>query len=100
MRYALSILLFCFAAGLLLSALIIRHDPKAIPRYYAAKMSNPKEYARQFSHLLLILALPPVLLGLLGLFLDPGAHVLLFGILSVVLLAGAIFWCTRLWHPD
>ncbi len=70
MDHAFSYLMFAFSGMLLLFAglLYLTGDPKLIMRGYAAKMKNPKRYARQFAKVLAIVAVAPILGGLTGLF--------------------------------
>ena len=77
MEYAFSIMMFALAAGLLLYAglLAAAKDPTLIPRHYAAKMQDPKEYAAQIARVVCITACAPALSGLIGLFSTAAAFV-------------------------
>ena len=71
MKYAYSILMFCFAGGLLLyAALMSQGNPDMIRRRYAAKMRNPKAYAKKFAKVLALVSLAPLSSGLAGLLFD------------------------------
>ena len=66
MEYAYSILMFCFAGMLLLYAglLALTGDVGLIPRNELVKMKDKKAYARQFAKVIALVALAPVLSGL------------------------------------
>lgn len=69
MERAYSILMFCFAGGILLysAILAIVKSPDLIPRYYAAKRKTKQKYAFQFAKIMALMSLAPVLSGLVGL---------------------------------
>ena len=69
MEYAYSILMFCFSGLLLLyaAALGATGDASMIVRSYAAKMRDPKAYARKFAGAVALAALAPLLSGLVAL---------------------------------
>ena len=71
MRYAYSIVMFCFAGAILLyAALMSPGNAGMIRRAYAAKMRNPKAYAKKFAKVLALVSLAPLVCGLTGLFVD------------------------------
>lgn len=74
MEQAYSILMFCFALGLLLYAVAIAlsGSTELIPRSEMVKVRDRKRYARQFAKTLAIVALGPAVSGLIGLLLGPG----------------------------
>lgn len=69
MERAYSILMFCFAGGLLLYSLILAivKSPDLIPRSYAAKRKTRQKYAVQFAKIIALVAAAPALSGLVGL---------------------------------
>lgn len=90
MEYGFSVFMFSVAVLLLLYALVLSRskDPKMIPRDYAAKMAHPREYARQFAKVIALVAMAPLLSGVVGLFAGnwiPGA-VLLLGLIVTICL--------------
>ncbi len=91
MEYGFSILMFSFAALLLLYALILcrTKDPRRIPRNRAVKMTQPLEYAKRFAKAVALVALAPLLSGVLGLFAGPWVPgvVLVLGLIVTVALA-------------
>ena len=71
MRYAYSIVMFCFAGAILLyAALMSPGNAGMIRRAYAAKMRNPKAYAKKFAKVLALVSLAPLVSGVTGLFVD------------------------------
>ena len=68
MEYAYSILMFAFAVMILLyAALVAPGNFDMIPRNYAVKVSNKKEYARKFAKVLCVVAISPAISGLIAL---------------------------------
>ncbi len=91
MEYGFSVLMFCFGGLLLLYALALcrSKDPKMIPRHYSAKILYPIQYTRYIAKIVAIVALAPILSGVVGLFLDnwiPGA-VLVAGMVAAIWLS-------------
>lgn len=88
MEYGFSILMFIFAAMLLLYALALYRskDPKMIPRHYSAKMLYPGQYARYVAKIVAVVALAPILSGVVGLFLQNWipAAVLVAGLVAAI----------------
>ena len=70
MEYAFSIIMFIFGGVLLLYAgeLAIFKSPKLIPRSYSAKMKDPKGYTVQFAKVIVLVSLPFLAAGVIGLF--------------------------------
>ena len=68
--HAYCYLLFAFSAMIFLYAglLFVTKDIKLVTRSGAAKVRDPKRYAVQFSKVLAIVAVAPLLSGLVGLF--------------------------------
>ena len=68
--HAYCYLLFAFSAMIFLYAglLFVTKDIKLVARSGAAKVRDPKRYAVQFSKVLAIVAVAPLLSGLVGLF--------------------------------
>ena len=68
MEYAYSVLMFVFAALLLLyAALVGRGGFDMIPRGYAASVDDKKAYAKNFAKVLGIVAAAPAVSGLIAL---------------------------------
>ncbi len=68
MEYAFSVLMFVFAALLLLyAALVGRGGFDMIPRGYAASVDDKKAYAKNFAKMLGIVAAAPAVSGLIAL---------------------------------
>ena len=67
-----SILMFCFSGALLLYAALIAitKDYKMIPRNWAAKPRDGKEYASRFAKIIALVAAAPLLSGAVALFGD------------------------------
>ncbi len=67
-----SILMFCFSGALLLYAALIAitKDYKMIPRNWAAKPKDEKEYASRFAKIIALVAAAPLLSGAVALFGD------------------------------
>ena len=96
MKYALYFVGFGFGGALMLYALLLRLtlNVRLIPRNGAAKIRDPKNYAKTMSHILIFLALALISGGWVGLYAGP-----LFGTLALVAcLALAIWLCVRLWR--
>ena len=75
MRYAYSILMFCFAGGILLyAALMAPGNDDLIPRRHAAKMRKPKAYAKRLAKVLALVSLAPLSSGIIGLLVDIERH--------------------------
>ena len=75
MRYGYSILMFCFAGGILLyAALVAPGNVDLIRRRHAVKIENPKAYAKQFAKVLALVSLSPLSSGVVGLLLDIERH--------------------------
>lgn len=71
MEYAYSILMFCFAGGILLyAALMSSGDASMIRRLYAAKVKDKKAYAKQFAKVLALVSLAPLSSGVAALIVD------------------------------
>ena len=70
MEYAFSVLMFCFAGMLLLYAglLALTKDISLIPRMHGVKVKNRREYARRFAKVMAVVALDPLLGGVVALF--------------------------------
>ena len=98
MEYGFSILMFCFAAALLLYAGALaaekRRPDLLIPRHHvnAAKMGDPIKYARRIAKIVVLCAAAPLLTGIVGLFASP----LIAGAVFVVTLILAIWLGVRL----
>ena len=60
MEYVYSIMMFCMAGGLLLYAglLALAKDPMLIPKHWAAKMDNKKEYCLMIAKVVAVIAIP------------------------------------------
>ncbi len=87
MEYAFSILMFVFSGMLLLYAALVAGNFDMIPRNYAAKVSNKKEYAKKFARVLRVVAIAPAVSGLTalaGLSLFENADIVI--VISVVIL--------------
>lgn len=75
MRYGYSILMFCFAGGILLyAALMAPGDASLILRRHAVKISNPKAYAKRLAKVLALVSLAPLSSGIIGLLVDIERH--------------------------
>ena len=63
-----SILMFCFSGALLLYAILlaITKDFELIPRGYAAKVKDKKEYAKRFAEVIALTSVPPAHCGLVA----------------------------------
>ena len=98
MEYAYSILMFAFAVMILLyAALVAPGNFDMIPRNYAVKVSNKKEYARKFAKVLCIVAISPSISGLValtGLILFENNDIVIA--ISVVILIIAMIYCIRI----
>ena len=84
MDHAFSYLMFAFSGTLLLYAglIYVTKDPGLIPRNGSVRMKDPKQYARQFSKVLAIVSLAPLIGGIAGLFTTgPRAAITLLGVL-------------------
>lgn len=94
MEGAYSILMFCFAGMILLyAALLSSGNDGLIPRRYryAAHMKDRKAYAKRFAKVLALVALSPLLSGLVALFVDIERH----PAPAVITLIGAFVLCMR-----
>ena len=91
MDYAYSILMFCFGGAILFYALdiYIFKSVKLIPRRYRHfTFKDEKEYMTQFAKILAIVALAPILSGVVGLFnVMVGGVVLIVGFVVTLVLA-------------
>ena len=89
-------LVLIFGGALMLYALLIRIIGfDMIPRNWAVQATDQKAYARQFSRVLAILSLSPILSGIAGLIWGEGICGILLGVLSLAL----IFLCVKLFSP-
>ena len=90
MERAYSILMFCFAGGILLYSLILAivRSPDLIPRTYAAKRQTKQKYAIQFAKIIALVSLAPALSGLVGLVAPT--------VPSLLVLIVAFIFCLRL----
>ena len=71
MEYGFPILMFCFAGALLLYAgLIAMGNTGLILRYQFARVKDRRKYARQFGKILALVALAPLLSGVVALLGD------------------------------
>ena len=70
MEYVFSIMMFVFGGALLLYAglLALTKDYKLIARHYAAKVTDGKRYALCFARTIAIVAIAPIVSGVVGLF--------------------------------
>ena len=70
MEYAFSIMMFAFGGALLLYAglLALIKDYKLIPKNHTAKITDGKKYAVTFARTIAIVAIAPIVSGLVGLF--------------------------------
>ena len=66
-----------------------------IPRNWAVQATDQNAYAKQFSRVLAILSLSPILSGIAGLIWGEGICGILLGVLSLAL----IFLCVKLFSP-
>lgn len=90
MEKGFPILMLIFGGALLIYAgMVGRGNFDMIPRNYAAKVTNQKAYAREFAKVLALIALAPVICGVVGLLRDNKSAV----IALVVSLAVAITLC-------
>ena len=87
MDHAYCYLLFAFSALLFLYAglIYVTKDIRLVARNNAAKMKDPKKYAVQFSKVLAIVAIAPLLSGIVGLFST--------GIRAAIVFVGALIGC-------
>lgn len=71
MEYA-SIFMLIFAGVILFYALILAltKDIKLIPRNYAVKTTNKRNYAVKFAKILMFVSIAPALTGIIGLLTD------------------------------
>lgn len=78
MDKAYSILMFCFSACLFLYAglLALTRDVGLVPKTYAAKIKNKKEYAKGIAKVVALTALAPLISGVVALFGDMDRMVL------------------------
>ena len=85
MEYVFSIMMMIFGGMLLLYAGMVAasKSTELIPRDYAAKMRDKKLYAKQFSKLLALIALPFIISGLVGLTLIYWLAVVVFVVAMV-----------------
>lgn len=90
MEYGFPVLMLVFGAALLLYALGVRHDPYMIPRLYAAKITNLTAYAKEFAKVLAIIALSPVISGIIGLL--RGSKACAISLVVTMVLAILICW--------
>lgn len=96
MEQGFPMLVLIFGGAVMLYALLIRiFGYGMIPRNWAVQPTNQDAYARQFSKILAILALSPILSGLAGLRWGEGICGILLGVLSL----GAIALCVLLFAP-
>ena len=92
MERAYSILMFCFAGMILLyAALLSSGNDGLIPRRHAAHMKDGKAYAKRCAKVLALVALSPLLSGLVALFVDINRH----PAPAVITLIGAFVLCMR-----
>ena len=87
MEYGFSILMFCFAGGMLLYSLLLYNEKKRpdllIPRHvYTSKKNWAVPYARKLAKIVALCALSPLLTGIVALFGKP----LIAGIVFVLTL--------------
>jgi asparagine N-glycosylation enzyme membrane subunit Stt3 len=89
-------LVLIFGGALMLYALLIRIIGfDMIPRNWAVQATDQNAYAKQFSRVLAILSLSPILSGIAGLIWGEGICGILLGVLSLAL----IFLCVKLFSP-
>ena len=97
MEYAFSILMFVFAALLMLyAALIGRGGFNLIPRGYAASVDDKKAYAKNFAKVLRVVAAAPAVSGLIalvGVMLSERDD-LVIGISVIILIVGTAAFLT------
>lgn len=92
MEYAYSILMFIFGAAIFLYGLLVMltRDHKLIMRHWAAKMTDPKLYARQFGKVLMIVSTAPLVSGLVALIgeklMIPAVIVLIGGVIGGIVI--------------
>ncbi len=86
MEHVFSIVMFVLSGALLLYALLVRVSGyDAIPRGYAAKPRDKKQYANKFALLLAMIAAAPAAAGLVGLWRTWAG--------VIVLIAGTVYCC-------
>ena len=91
MEYAYVLIMFIFSALLFLYSFIVGAGRfELIPRGYAVKTDDKKEYARRFGKVLRIVALSPVISGVIflicALFTDNGDILVLAAVISLIVL--------------
>ncbi len=84
MEYAYSVLMFIFGGVLFIYALIISTgETDLIARKYSAKIDNPKEYAKRFSKLLMLVSVSPFVSGIVGLIIKRNTIIPLLTLLII-----------------
>ncbi len=93
MEKGFPILMLCFGGLMLVYAGLLAYvkDPSYIPHTNAAKIFNRERYASKFAGIIALVALAPLISGLVGLFTGP----LVTAILLVVLLVLFIWLGTK-----
>ena len=86
MEYGYSILMFIFSVALLLYGLLalLTGDILLVPKYWTARITDKKRYAKQFGKVIMIISSAPFLSAIAGL---PGGK---WVILAVILLIGGV----------
>ncbi len=95
MEHAFSILMFIFGGALLLYSLIlyVTGDVRLIRRYWAAKIDDEKEYARQFAKIMVLIAIAPIIGGIAGFFFKP----LITGIITLAAFIAFLWVTVQIW---
>ena len=98
MEEAFTYLTIAFGVGLLLYAglLLLTKDVNMIPRNQAAKIPDPKQYAKTFGMLIFFLAMAFLSGGWVGLFAGPGAGAVALAVCLIL----AIWLDVRLWKKE
>ena len=92
MDKAYSILMWVFSGGLFLYALVlfIFKDTELIPKSDKAKITDKKTYAKQFAKVIALVALAPMLSGIVGFlggfFMIPAVIVLIGGVIAAIII--------------
>lgn len=88
MEHGYSYLMFLLTAGMVIYAALVRADGyDLIPKNWATQPKDKKAYAKEFSNVLFLTALAPLLSGIIGLLGSSGRFI---GIAVVVLIVSFI----------
>ena len=98
MEYVYSIIMFCMAGALLLYAglLALAKDPTLIPRHYAVKMKNKRAYALMFAKIMVLMAVPFAVSGIVGLIWNADQTLLPAIIVLVIGFVACLYLSTRI----